>query len=221
MLTLHAVSKSYPTPQGALAVLDGLDAAWGPGTYALMGASGSGKSTLLNLIAGLDTPTAGEIRFEGTALASYTAAQMDAYRARTIGLLFQEHHLLGHLTALDNVLLATVAVNMPQPHAVALALLAELGIDQRMAFAYPHQLSGGQCQRVALARALINQPRMLLCDEPTGSLDAATARQVAGTIIEIAQRRGLIVLVVTHNPDLAALMQQRYHLADGHLTRQT
>lgn len=220
MLTLHAVSKLYPTPQGALSVLAGLDAAWGPGTYALMGASGSGKSTLLNLIAGLDTPTTGEIRFDGTALANFTPAQMDTYRARTIGLLFQEHHLLGHLTALDNVLLATLAAHSPQPRAGALELLAELGIDQRMAFAYPHQLSGGQCQRVALARALINQPRMLLCDEPTGSLDAVTARQVATVITESAQRRGLIVLVVTHNPILAALMQQRYQLADGRMTRQ-
>ncbi len=221
LLRFEAVEKSYPSPEGGppVSVLRGIDLEVGEGeAVALVGPSGSGKSTLLQLAAALDRPDRGRILFAGKDLSVQDERAAAVLRAREIGFVFQLHHLLPQLTVLENVLLPTlsraageVAKGAP---ARAMALLARVGLAERAGHR-PGQLSGGERQRAAVARALINRPRLILADEPTGSLDAATAAELGDLLVEIQREEGVALLVATHAPDLAARLGRRLGLRDG------
>lgn len=170
---------------------------------AIVGASGSGKSTLLNLIAGLDSPTAGRIEFEGIALNSLSRKELASYRAHKVGMIFQSFNLLSHLTALENVERALFFNDTPRRRRkeMALEILARLGMSDRIDH-HPADLSGGEQQRVAVARALVKNPEILFADEPTGNLDRDNSIQIADLITDL-NRRGLTIVMVTHDLDMA------------------
>jgi putative ABC transport system ATP-binding protein len=219
LLRLEAVSKIFATPDGGrTTILDNINCIINPGeTVAIVGPSGSGKSTLLNVIGGLDQPTSGHVwlgELEVNALAGKALAN---FRATKLGFVFQDHHLLPQLTALENVLLPTLAGKAEKTAGErAAGLLERVGVAARRD-AFPAQLSGGERQRVAVARALINHPDLLLCDEPTGNLDHATGAEVVGLLLELAAGQGVTVLMVTHNAEQAARFGRCLELADGTL----
>jgi ABC-type lipoprotein export system ATPase subunit len=222
MLELRDVSKSYVSPDGGkLAVLGELDLRLLEGeSLAVVGPSGSGKSTLLNLVGGLDRPDAGSVLLEGQDLWRLSEGQRSRVRNLRIGFIFQLHHLLPSCTVLENVLVPTLAGNQEPPaeqsRRRALALLERVGLQDRLEYR-PGQLSGGQRQRVAVVRALINQPALLLADEPTGSLDAAAAAELGQMLIELNAQEHTALLVVTHSLDLAGRMARKLHLRGGRL----
>lgn len=206
---------------GKTRALDGVDIAVGEGEFAaIVGASGCGKSSLLNLIGALDTPTAGERYFR----AHRYSAMMDLadFRRRHIGFVFQSFHLIPTLGVLDNVLVPTLGTPGPASvHRVrALALLERLGLTDRLQH-FPATLSGGERQRAAIARALINNPDLLLADEPTGSLDSANAAQVLDLISDIRRERGLTVVMVTHDAGVSAHADRLVPMRDGKVDRLT
>lgn len=218
-LGLQNLTREFPTPDGPpLVILDHVTAVFEPGeTVAITGPSGSGKSTLLNLIGALDVPTAGTVHLGEVEVTSLSGAELAAYRATRIGFVFQDHHLLPQLTALENVLLPTLAL----PHATSVKaraqdLLERIGLQARRD-AFPAQMSGGERQRVAIARALVNQPSLLLCDEPTGNLDRTTGADVVTLLLELAQGQGVTVLMVTHNLEQATRFSRCLQLRGGKL----
>lgn len=223
MIELRQVRKSYGNPAGPdyVEVLKGIDLVIRPGqTMAIMGPSGSGKTTLLNLIGALDLPTSGNILWDGQDIAALSDQQRAAFRNRYIGFIFQMHHLLPQCTALENVLIPTLATRRSVDQATierAKDLLARVGlagqIDKR-----PGQLSGGQRQRVAVARALINTPRLVLADEPTGSLDADSAQAIIELLLELNRHDGVAIVVVTHAQAIAKRFGQVCQLASGLLS---
>ncbi|MEV6303300.1 ABC transporter ATP-binding protein [Actinoplanes sp. NPDC051861] len=220
VVRLRGVGKQYESA-GPPALADvGLTVASGE-ALAVMGPSGSGKSTLLNLIAGLDRPTSGEVEVAGTVLNRLSEKALARFRRASIGIVFQFFHLLEDLTARDNVLVPAQLVggNRRAAQARADELLDSLGLTAR-ADAYPSRLSGGERQRVAVARALINQPSLLLADEPTGAVDAAAGEQIM-RILQDLSRSGQTILLVTHDPDLARQCATRTaEVRDGRLTEQ-
>lgn len=189
-------------------------------SVAIVGPSGSGKSTLLNLIGGLDRPSAGSVTVAGHDLAQLNDDALARFRNRTVGFVFQLHHLLPQLSALENVLVPTLPRKdepRPAPAVIlerASALLTRVGLRERLHYR-PGQLSGGERQRVAVVRALINQPRLLLADEPTGALDHEGALALAHLLVELNREQGLTLLVVTHSDEVASLMQRRCRLQSG------
>jgi putative ABC transport system ATP-binding protein len=187
---------------------------------AITGPSGSGKSTLLNLVGLLDRPTEGTIEIDGMDVGASSERRRAAVRARRIGFVFQSFHLLPHRTAVENVMLAQIYADIPRRsrRGSAMTALAQVGLDQR-ANALPTALSGGERQRVAIARALVNHPSLLLCDEPTGNLDTATASELSDLLASL-QREGATLLVITHNPAVAERAQRRITLRDGYLIDQ-
>lgn len=218
-LAVDNLGKVYPTPAGPLEVLRGVSLRAAPGdTVAIVGPSGSGKSTLLNLIGALDRPTEGTVRWGNTEVTSLTGRALADFRATQVGFVFQDHHLLPQLTALENVLLPTLAPGAERTTARdrARRLLDRVGVLPR-AEAFPARLSGGERQRVALARALVNRPGLLLCDEPTGNLDRDSGSQVVSLLLELAREQGVTVLMVTHNVEHAARFARRLQLRDGRL----
>lgn len=172
-------------------------------SLAILGQSGSGKTTLLSLLAGLESPDEGSIRFEGKHLGDLNADALARLRGQSMGIIFQEYHLVPSLTARENVTLPLEILREKHPGAKADALLERVGLAPR-AKHYPHQLSGGEQQRVAIARALATGPRLLFADEPTGNLDESTAQEVESLIFSLIAEQGLTAVVVTHNRDLAA-----------------
>jgi len=220
ILELDAVSKEYPQPDGrALVILQDIDLTAQPGeTLAVVGPSGSGKSTLLNLIGALDRPTAGTVRLGGQDLAELDDAKLAALRNRQVGFVFQLHHLLAQCTVLENVLLPALAAGgvAPGTEQRGRDLLDRVGLGERLD-QRPAQLSGGECQRVAVARALINSPRLVLADEPTGSLDRATSRAVADLLVDLNRSEDTTLIVVTHSQELTARMDRMLALRDGGL----
>jgi lipoprotein-releasing system ATP-binding protein len=189
---------------------------------AIMGPSGSGKTTLLNLIGTLDIPDSGMIRFEGRSLSDLDTGQVLAFRNRTAGFVFQFHHLLPQCTLLENVLLPSIPNKGDRSAANHRAedLLQFMGIwDQR--HNKPAELSGGECQRAAVARALINQPKILLADEPTGSLDEENASLLMELLMGINEEMGVSLIVATHSPAIARRMDTVYRIADGKLVHVT
>jgi putative ABC transport system ATP-binding protein len=189
---------------------------------AIMGPSGSGKSTLLNLIAGLDRPTSGTVTVAGQRIDTLSETGVARFRRQRIGMIFQFFNLLDDLTVADNVLLPAQLIGLPRATARerTTALLDRLGISQ-LASAYPARLSGGERQRVAIARALVNEPALLLADEPTGALDTATGEQI-GALLRELNLAGQSLVMVTHNPDLAAAYATRtIAIVDGHITGDT
>jgi putative ABC transport system ATP-binding protein len=183
---------------------------------AITGPSGSGKSTLLGLIAGLDKPTAGSIMLDGVEITSLSENQMARYRRQKIGYIFQSFHLIPTLTALENVAVPLELTGDDQPKPRAAELLAEVGLQDRQDH-YPVQLSGGEQQRVAVARAFACRPPILLADEPTGNLDSATGRQVIDLLLSLNRDHGSTLVLVTHDPELAAYAERIISLRDGRI----
>jgi len=224
LLELRRLVKRLPSGDRLLTILDGVDLAVAAGeVVAVLGPSGSGKSTLLGLAAGLDRPTSGEVLFEGRAIHDLSEDELALFRRRNLGFVFQTFQLLPNLTALENVRLPLELLNggpsgspSSEPEERAAALLAEVGLAER-SHHYPSQLSGGEQQRVALARAFIHRPPLLLADEPTGNLDGATGRRVLEVLGELRRRHGTALVLVTHDPAVAALADRRLHLEDGRM----
>ena len=223
VLKLNGVSKRYESPGGAeaVSVLRDVTLEIGPGeSVAIIGPSGSGKSTLLNIIGTLDRPSAGQVLLDSRDLSRLDDLQLASVRNREIGFVFQAHHLLPQCTVLENVLVPTLAHKDAalRNSAVERAkrLLAKVGLAARETHR-PGQLSGGERQRVAVVRALINQPKLLLADEPTGALDRASAQNLADLLVQLNKEEGVTLIVVTHALDLAKRMGRVLELRDGRL----
>ena len=219
LLEAHGLCKTYVIGPNRVEVLKGIDLELAQGTtVALVGASGAGKSTLLHLLGALDRPTDGTILYRGENLFNKNDRDLAAFRNKCIGFVFQAHHLLPEFTALENVMMPALIARMARDKASAMAeeLLAEVGLAHRMTHR-PGELSGGEQQRVAIARALALSPEILLADEPTGNLDMKTSEGVHAVLAELQQKKGLTLVVVTHNERLAADMGRVVRLADGRL----
>ena len=206
-----------------LEVLRGIDLEVRPGErVSVVGASGVGKSTLLHVLGTLDIPTRGQILFDGREITRLNASQLAEFRNREIGFVFQFHHLLPEFTALENAMMPALIQRVPRVEAErrARAILDRVGLAERLTHR-PGELSGGEQQRVALARALIMNPKLLLADEPTGNLDSKTGEGIHQLFLELNRERGMTMLVVTHNPELAAHMPRRYSMVDGRMVEDT
>ena len=215
---LQEVSKIYGSGEMAVKALDHVDLTVNRGDYlAVMGASGSGKSTAMNILGCLDRPTAGSYRLNETPVEGLSDDQLADLRNRDLGFVFQQFHLLPQLSALDNVMLPMVYAGVPAAERLqrAQAALERVGLAQRL-HNKPNQLSGGQQQRVAIARAIINQPALLLADEPTGALDSQTTAEVLD-IFDALHRGGMTVVMVTHEDDVAARAEKIVRFRDGRI----
>lgn len=213
MLEISNVAKQYPSPRGPLTVLSGVSLALNRGeAAAITGPSGSGKSTLLYIAGALEPPTSGTVMLGGVNPYTIPEKELAAFRNQSIGFVFQDHCLLPQCSVLENVLVPTLVANDRAAYpARARELLRQVGLEDRLGHR-PAELSGGEKQRVALARALILRPALLLCDEPTGNLDEASAEMVAALLLKLHARQQTILIVVTHNPALAARFPSRYEL---------
>lgn len=218
LLRLNDIVKTYNEADATTAILKGLALTVSSGdALAIVGPSGCGKSTLLNLIGLLDSPTSGAIEFQGERLDGFNEEQRAAFRNRAIGFVFQHHHLLPQCTALENVLVPALVSGAAKDAADrAEKLLVRVGLKDRL-HARPSQLSGGERQRVAVVRALINQPALLLADEPTGSLSPEGAEGLTSLMLELNAEENLALIVVTHSFDVARRMGRAYELAGGQL----
>lgn len=218
MLEVSNLAKEYPTPRGPLTVLSGLSLTLKRGDgVAIMGPSGAGKSTLLYILGALEQPTAGTVTLDGRNPFRLSEKELAAFRNRSIGFIFQDHCLLPQCSVLENVLVPTLVANHDANYATrARGLLQQVGLSDRVDHR-PAELSGGEKQRVALARALIREPLLLLCDEPTGNLDQASANVVASLLLELHQRQETILMVVTHSAELASRFPVRYELRHANL----
>ncbi len=219
ILSLTGITKQYAAPQGAPAsVLNGIDLEVAAGaTCSVVGPSGCGKSTLLNIMGSLDSPTQGTVCVGGRALTGLTAKELARLRNREIGFIFQQHHLLPQCTVLENVLVPTVVARgatEEAPRERARRLLDRVGLGPRTDYR-PAQLSGGERQRVAVVRALINAPRLLLADEPTGSLDRHGAMTLCQLLVELNREEQTAIVMVTHAAPLAAMMARHLELDRG------
>jgi lipoprotein-releasing system ATP-binding protein len=217
LLSVRCLRRSFAAGGEILEVLRGIDLeVAGPASIAVTGESGSGKSTLLSLVGGLDRPTAGTVTVGGREITSLDETALSLYRSREVGFIFQFHFLLSDFTALENLVIPA----MLAPGGAAAArerargLLADVGLAAR-AGAYPLELSGGERQRVAVARALMNRPRLILADEPTGNLDERNAGIVEDLLFPLVAREGCVLLLATHDRALAARAERRYALAGG------
>lgn len=219
VLAVHGLKKVYPSPGQPLCVLNNVEFELHSGDrVAILGPSGSGKSTLLNIIGGLDQPTEGRVVVDGQVVSEMPERELSRYRNRTVGFVFQDHHLLPQCTVLENVLVPCLASGSPQQDEVnwALVLLDRVGLKDRV-WHRPGELSGGERQRVAIARALIRRPALILADEPTGNLDRRTGEQVAQLLVELHQEQNNILIVVTHSEHLAAIIGKQCRLENGQL----
>lgn len=220
VLVLDGVARQLPSGGRMLQILDGIDLEVQRGEFvAVLGPSGSGKSTLLALMAGLDRPSAGEIRLDGERIDHLSEDRLAILRRHTIGFVFQSFQLLENLTARENVMLPMELLGRSEASTRAAELLAAVGLSER-GHHYPSQLSGGEQQRVALARAFAPRPALLLADEPTGNLDGATGRVVLDLLVAMRADEGATLVLVTHDPAVAALADRRIHLRDGRIERE-
>ena len=217
ILDVQNVHKTYSHPTQPIEVLRGASLAAKRGeTVAILGPSGSGKSTMLSLLAGLDKPTSGVISLVGEDLARLSEEKLARFRAKNLGIIFQQFHLMNNLTATENVSLPLEIARNPDAVAKARRALEDVGLGHRQQH-FPHQLSGGECQRVAIARALVVEPPVLLADEPSGNLDTKTGTQVMKMLFDLAKNKGTTLILVTHNEDLAGWCNRKLHLAEGRL----
>jgi putative ABC transport system ATP-binding protein len=219
MIELRQVSRTVPSGGRALTILHPIDLTVSAGQrLAIVGPSGSGKSTLLGLMAGLDAPSTGTITIDGVDITTLTEDGLARLRGAKIGFVFQFFHLMPSLTAFENVLVPMELAGKRHATDRARALLAEVGLSDR-GHHYPTQLSGGEQQRVALARALANEPPILMADEPTGNLDSVNGRHVMDLLWEVNRARGTTLVLVTHDRELAAGVDQQIMLRDGRIVQ--
>ncbi|QUV84339.1 ABC transporter ATP-binding protein [Chloracidobacterium aggregatum] len=217
MIELKQLSKQALSGQSRLTILHPLDLVIPAGQFAaILGPSGSGKSTLLGLMAGLDTPTTGEVILAGTSITRLGEDALAAFRSRTIGFVFQAFHLIPTATALENIQIPMEIAGRRDARKRAKALLAAVGLSAR-GHHYPAQLSGGEQQRVAIARAFANEPPILLADEPTGNLDYANGMRIFELLRELNQSTGTTLVLVTHNEELARAADRAITLRDGRI----
>jgi ABC-type lipoprotein export system ATPase subunit len=219
LLSARGLSKSYAMGRRTLEVLRDVNLDVASGEFlALRGASGAGKSTLLHLIGGLDSPNAGKISFNGQNLAAFSESELTHFRNRRVGFVFQAYHLLPELTALENVCLPARVARVPAARAVARGreLLARVGLKERTEHK-PFELSGGEQQRVAIARALINEPELLLADEPTGNLDSRTSGEIIALLKNLRADKQTTLVIATHDAKIAAHAERVIELVDGQI----
>jgi len=220
LLSARGLKKTYVMGKRTLEVLRGVDVEIARGDFvALRGASGTGKSTLLHLIGGLDTPNAGEIFFDGESLTQFSESELTHFRNRRVGFVFQAYHLLPELTALENVCLPARVARIATGTAAKRAgeLLARVGLKDRLDHK-PSELSGGEQQRVAIARALINEPELLLADEPTGNLDSHTGGDIIELLKSLRPEKRMTLVIATHDEKVASHAQRVIQLVDGQIT---
>jgi putative ABC transport system ATP-binding protein len=217
MIQLRDVHVTLSSTAGPVKILRGveLDVAAGS-SVSVVGPSGSGKSTLLAVIGGIERPTSGSVRIDGQDLGSLDEDELASFRGQQIGILFQAFHLIPTMTALENVAVPLELAREDAAFAQAAARLSEVGLAHRAGH-YPGQLSGGEQQRVALARALSNHPQLLLADEPTGNLDQDTGREIVELLFRVQRERGMTLLLITHEPHLAARCARQLRMAAGRL----
>ena len=226
LLEIRNLTKTYRAPDGgdAVDVLRGVDLTLeAGGTLSIVGPSGSGKSTVLNVVGALDKADSGEVIVDGQDVEKLRDDELAAYRNTTVGFIFQLHHLLPQCTILENVLVPTLATrgaNRNELRARAEKLLDSVGLKHRLHHR-PGELSGGERQRVAVARALINQPKLLLADEPTGALDRVNAARLVDLLVEINRAQDVTLIMVTHAPELAQRMGRVLELVDGKLLKKS
>jgi lipoprotein-releasing system ATP-binding protein len=216
-IEIRNLRKSFELGGRVIEVLRGVELSIAAGEMvAVLGSSGVGKSTFLHVLGTLDMPTSGAVLYDHSDVTRWSAAQLASFRNRTIGFVFQFHHLLPEFTAEENCAMPALISGVPRPEAQERArkLLDRVGLSHRLEHR-PGELSGGEQQRVALARALIMEPRVLLADEPTGNLDTQTAAEIHGLTVELNKERGMTMVVVTHNADLADRMPRRVRMVDG------
>ena len=219
LLSARGLSKSYTMGRRTLEVLRGVNLDVARGEFlALRGASGAGKSTLLHLMGGLDSPNAGKISFNGQDLAAFSESELTHFRNRRVGFVFQAYHLLPELTALENVCLPARVARMPAAQAASRGreLLAHAGLGERTDHK-PFELSGGEQQRVAIARALINEPELLLADEPTGNLDSRTGGEIIELLKSLRAEKHMTLAIATHDEKVAAHAERVVQLVDGQI----
>jgi putative ABC transport system ATP-binding protein len=214
------VGRRLPSGGKILEILDSIDLEVCSGEFlAILGPSGSGKSTLLALMAGLDRPSAGEVWLNGERIDQLSEDRLAILRRHSVGFVFQSFQLLGNFTARENIMLPMELLARTDARIRAEELLAAVGLGER-GHHYPSQLSGGEQQRVALARAFAPQPTLLLADEPTGNLDGATGRMVLDLLVSLRADEGATLVLVTHDPAVAALADRRIHLLDGRIAHE-
>ena len=234
MLVVSQVAKQYPTPRGPLTVLSDVSLSLAPGdAAAIMGPSGSGKSTLLYILGALEPPSSGQVTLDGRNPFELDERTLAAFRNEQIGFVFQDHCLLPQCSVLENVLIPTLVAKRPAARRTsegeadrsrdddmtrARGLIEQVGLGERVDHR-PAALSGGERQRAAIARALVRQPRLLLCDEPTGNLDRAAADNVAAVLLDLHRRQNTILVIVTHSQQLAERCQTRFELVDKTIIR--
>jgi lipoprotein-releasing system ATP-binding protein len=217
LVTIQNVTKTFEHEGRSLQVLKGIDLQIDRGEMVtIVGPSGAGKSTLLHLIGTLDLPTEGRILYGGRDVTRLGSSELAEFRNRSIGFVFQFHHLLPEFTALENVMMPGLIQGNRRLEDRARQLLDEVGLTDRLTHR-PGELSGGEQQRVALARALLMQPQLVLADEPTGNLDSQTSSAVQSLIFDLNQRHGITFLIVTHSRDFAAMMPRRVSMKDGRI----
>ncbi len=215
VLSARNLRKSWSSPHGDIEVLRGIDLDLGSGeSIAIIGPSGSGKSTLLTLLATLDRPTSGTLVIDGLDTGTLSDRELARWRGKSLGIIFQQFHLMPSLTALENVSLPLEISRVEGAEALARQALIDVGMGHRLEH-LPGALSGGECQRVAIARALVTQPALLLADEPSGSLDPETGDQVTHLLFDMVQTRDMSMILVTHNPELASRCQRTLRMHHG------
>ena len=216
IVELKDVTKVYKTGEREFRALDGVDLSIEKGKFVvILGPSGAGKSTLLNLIGGMDIPTTGQVIVDGEDISKYNEDKLSRYRAATVGFIFQFYNLVPNLTALENVELALQISKDPLD---AQAVLEEVGLGERKNN-FPAQLSGGEQQRVSIARALAKNPKLLLCDEPTGALDYNTGKSILKLLQNMCREKGMTVIIITHNQALAPMADRLIHIKNGQVAR--
>lgn len=215
---LREVKKIYKMGEVEIAAANGIDFSVGKGEFAVVvGASGAGKTTVLNILGGMDTATSGEVIVDGNDITTYNTKQLTAYRRDDIGFVFQFYNLVPNLTALENVELALQICKDPLD---AMAVLEDVGLGERAAN-FPAQLSGGEQQRVSIARALAKNPKLLLCDEPTGALDYNTGKAILKLLQDTCRKKGMTVILITHNSAIAPMADRVIKIKNGKVSKVT